>query len=97
MSEQLVDTQQLARDIALLHDFVHGDAAALVMLGGVPTPSLRHLVTAIKNNVDALLAQSAAFEQRVQRLERLMEIAGLSVIDGQQAYSVQIVGALVKE
>lgn len=98
MSEHLVvDTQQLARDIALLHDFVHGAEDGTVLLGDIPTPTLRHLVSTIKSNVNALLAQSAAFEQRVQRLEKALKIAGLLIVDGQEAYSVQIVGALVKE
>lgn len=97
MSEQIVDTQQLARDIALLHDFVHGAENETVLLGGVPTPTLRDLVSTIKTNVNALLAQSAAFEQRVQRLEQALEIAGLIVADGQKTYSVQIVGTLIEE
>jgi len=98
MTEQMiVDTQQLARDIALLHAFVHGAEDENVLLGDIPTPTLRNLVNTIRTSVDALLAQSAAFEQRVQRLEQALEIAGLLVTDGQKTYSVQIVGTLIEE
>ena len=41
--DQTVDTQQLARDIALLHAFVHGAENAAVSLGGVDTPTLREV------------------------------------------------------
>ncbi|WP_299392747.1 hypothetical protein [uncultured Desulfovibrio sp.] len=94
--DQTVDTQQLARDIALLHAFVHGAENAAVSLGGVDTPTLRELVASVQRGTAHLLAQAEAFEARVSRLEALLEGIGIEVADGAQTSTIQVLGGLAK-
>ena len=89
-----VDLNQLATDIALLNNFVHGAEDETVRLGEVDTPTLRNLVSNITTNVTALLARVTAYEDRMQRMESALSVAGIQVQDGDDVYSVQILGGL---
>lgn len=71
--DEAVDIEGLQQNIKELRQFVHGTETENVILGGIATPSLRHLVRSIEEGVHGIIARAETFESRLEKLEAKIE------------------------